>query len=60
MRDHLPKPHYIAINRIKRLKIHLILLELKSDRPLKPTLIDVEIACNKRTFIAIKAINESL
>jgi hypothetical protein len=56
----LLKPHYIAINRIKRLKIRFMLLELKSDRPLKLTLINVEIACNKGTFIAIKAINESL
>jgi hypothetical protein len=37
-----------------------MLLELKLDRPPRLTLIDVEIACNKGTFVAIKAINKSL
>jgi hypothetical protein len=37
-----------------------MLLKLKSDKLLKLTLIDVEIAYNKGTFVAIKAINESL
>jgi hypothetical protein len=48
------------MNRIKRPKIRLMLLELKSDRPPRPTPIDVEIARNKGTSVAIKAINESL
>ncbi|PVH69549.1 hypothetical protein DL98DRAFT_438878 [Cadophora sp. DSE1049] len=33
---------------------------LKSDKPPKPTAIDIEIARNKGTFVAIEATNKSL
>lgn len=55
----MSKPH-IAINRFRKLKVRLMLLELESNILLKPTAINIKIAYNKGMIIIIKAINKSL
>ena len=50
----------IAINRFRKLKVRLMLLELEFNTLLKLIAIDIEIAYNKGITIAIKATNKSL
>ena len=55
----MSKPQ-IAMNRFRKPKIRLILPESESDTPPRPTAIDIEIARNKGTTVAIEATNENL
>ena len=48
------------MNKFRKPKIRLMLPESESDKPPKPTAIDIEIARNKGTSVAIEATNESL
>jgi hypothetical protein len=50
----------ITILKIKRLRLCLLYLKSKFNKPLSFTFIDDKIANNKGKIIAIKAINESL
>lgn len=60
MRDHTRLSYtIIAMNRLRRPKIRL-LLPSGFDLPPRPTPIDIEIARNRGTSVAIEATNESL